>query len=113
MLPVTLLVSIASVAFGQQQPPQEKENEIRERWEFFYNQRAYPTGRIPSDARANALRQAAPLRPLGPGSSSVWTLVGPRPTMDSFGTRVTSGHVSALAVNPTNASIIHLGAACA
>src|ERR1700732_2249450 len=97
-------------AGAQPVPKAESSNEIQKRWEYFYNQRAYPTGTVPRGARLNAIQQARPLRPAGPNGPS-WSFLGPKPTTDFYGTRTTSGRVTALVVHPTNPNIVYLGSA--
>src|ERR1700733_15622049 len=48
-----------SLVFAQQQPsePAEGSDIIRQRMEWFYNQRAYPLKHIPAGARLRALKQ--------------------------------------------------------
>ncbi len=114
----------------------EPPNIIRLRQEWFYDQRAYPLKRIPPGARIRALRQLRQMQPLrrrleerrtqtfsrassASGSatmlsSSQWTLIGPQPTDNSFlglSFSPVSGRVTALAVDPTNADVVYLGAA--
>ena len=104
---------------------EEDEDTVRRREEWFYSQRAYPLGQIPPGARSEGLRQldqmleregmlhrlpsgAAEL--LIPPSTTMWTPIGPQPTVGTFFGN-TSGRVSALAVDPTNANIVYLGGA--
>jgi len=105
---------------------------IRKRWEWFYQQRAYPLKRIPPGARLRALRQLdamttlerqthAPRLAASQYSAAIdpfisWTPVGPQPTTTDAnllggGTPVASGRVTALAVDPSNSSVVFLGAA--
>src|SRR5260370_36775827 len=93
---------------------------VRQRQEEFYRMRAYPGGHIPSGARAAAVHEMESMmareRMQSPlASSQRWTLIGPRPTNGNpesgqAGPPFSSGKVSALAVHPTNASIVYLGA---
>jgi hypothetical protein len=118
-----------AVADGQE--PREKKEDAdtaRKRIEWFYNQRAYPLGRIPANARGDALReldrmlelegklvrQADGSLTLAPAVANVttnmWTAIGPQPTMGTFFGN-TSGRVNALAVDPTNSNNVFLGGA--
>ncbi len=98
----------------------------REREEWFYNQRAFPTGRIPTGARINAitsiqqLDRAARLRRRSSAASTpklataldaaTWTSIGPLPT--DLGTiNVTSGRINAVAVDPRDGNTVYIGAA--
>ncbi len=105
---------------------QEKKDTARRRSEWFYNQRAYPLGRIPAGARLNALRQldemlvregklvrqpdgtvAAPAAVEGAAASpsaNPWTPLGPQPT--GSGNSATAGRVTAIAVDPANPDIV-------
>jgi len=118
----------------QAAPEQEKKDTARRRIEWFYNQRAFPLGRIPAGARVNALRQldqmlvregklvrkpdgtiAAPAPPEGAAAAPAvnpWTSIGPQPTtsiISAVGS--VSGRVTAIAVDPKNSSIVYLGGA--
>src|SRR5690348_7721681 len=99
----------------------------REKW--FYGQRAYPLGHIPTGARLNAIRDieqidaAARTRrqalraatvpgglPDATTDSANWTLIGPRPT-DSGSNYVTAGRVNAIAIDPRDNNVVYMGAA--
>src|SRR5437016_4341626 len=79
-----------------------------------------PDGHIPAGARAAAVHEMESMiareRMQSPlASSQRWTLIGPRPTnvnpeSGGGGPPFSAGRVSALAVHPTNASIVYLGA---
>ncbi|HEV2290151.1 MAG TPA: hypothetical protein VGR81_14505 [Candidatus Acidoferrales bacterium] len=140
-LSALLLAGAILPLLGQQQKPavreaRKGENErdsalqIRKRAQWFFQQRAYPLGYIPADARVKALRQKAQMRQANgtfmgrfaasPSlaaegstktfsnspvaiSSTTWTPLGPQPTSsDFFG--FTSGRVNALAVDPCDAT---------
>jgi photosystem II stability/assembly factor-like uncharacterized protein len=47
----------------------------------------------------------------GPLAGTSWVQMGPQPTNTGYSYPTTSGRVSALAVDPTNSSIVYLGAA--
>jgi hypothetical protein len=105
--------------------PPNSEQLIRLRARWFYGQRAEPLAQIPPGARLRALGQlrrmlgqpqGASSLPLSPGTLAVapvpaWALIGPRPTNTPFFAPSVSGRVTALAVDPTNANIVYLGAA--
>src|SRR5262249_51704843 len=112
---------------AQEEESRESADDVlaRERW--FYGQREFPRGVIPAGARLQALRrrlqmqaeETAKARAMAHGgvgtlpaaSSSTWTLVGPQPVSSPSPTGSVSGRVSALAVDPTNSSVVYLGAA--
>lgn len=94
--------------------------------QWFYQQRAYPFGTIPNDARGKAnsawkrieaARAAveASKRPELPRSAaafSEWRSIGPTPTAANIrAITPVSGRVMALAVSPTNANIVLAGSA--
>src|SRR5579871_5660404 len=101
------------------------EQHVRQRQEEFYHTRAYPSERIPAGARSAAVAEmermiakektlASLADPPGPG----WKLIGPRPTNvfavlgpSGNGSPYAAGRVTALAVDPRNASVAYLGAA--
>jgi hypothetical protein len=108
---------------------QEGPEFLRRRHDWFFQPRAFPLGFIPHGARERALQQktqmsqregrlnsfGAPLEsaflPPPTGTSSAWMSVGPQPTSSPFNPPFTSGRVTALAVNPNNASNVYLGGA--
>ncbi len=90
----------------------EGNQEARDEW--FIQQRRYPFDKIPNDARAAAwasrpATDQALLIPNAPG----WVSIGPKPTTSAFPANwgVTSGRVNSIAVSPTNANIVLIGAA--
>jgi hypothetical protein len=98
---------------------------IRQRWDWFYKQRAYPLKRIPPGARLRSLQQldaklaeeaaARARQPRDgndnrlPASSGSWQLIGPQPLNGFWGPN--SGRVAAVAVDPTNNQVVYSGAA--
>lgn len=107
-------------------PPRQKQDmpTLRERW--FYEQRAYPQGFIPADARLKALRRLEEMEraeatkggngqvlgavPPPPANGTTWTSIGPQPVRTPFWGNV-SGRLSAVAVHPTNPDIVYVGGA--
>src|SRR2546426_430058 len=103
----------------------EEKDTARKRIEWFYQQRAFPLGFIPAGARLRALQELDRMleregklvrQPDGSVQqfiqpvTTMWTPIGPQPTgVTIFGN--TSGRVTALAVDPTNPSIVYLGGA--
>ncbi len=108
---------------------QEGADFLQRRQDWFFKPRAFPIGFIPQGARERALEQkrqmyqregrfnllAAPgdlgfvTPPTGPTSN--WFSIGPQATSTPFFAPFTSGRVTALAVNPLNASNVYLGGA--
>lgn len=107
-------------------------DEVRERERWFYQQRAFPFKRIPPGARARALQRVVEMRRAerqrgfvqAPGTAEAisantmtWTPIGPQPSnsgsIPGFGSifGLTSGRVSALAVNPANPDDVYAGGA--
>ncbi len=100
---------------------------MKERREYFFNQRAYPQGFIPSGLRVRAVEElnrqlseqaaqrarakASGAAAIQTGTAGQWTLIGPNPTHNQpFGGMVTSAWTDALAVDPRNANVAYLGA---
>lgn len=122
------LLLLSCTLLCAQKPNQEPDDRQAARQEWFYTQRAYPRGTIPSGARVNAIREmqridrAARVRrqadlrrsPLANAAvtmdSANWTLIGPQPT-DAGSDYVTAGRVNAIAIDPRNSSTLYLGAA--
>src|SRR5262245_13958421 len=81
-----------------------------------HQQRSYPSGFIPSDARSKALEQldrmladqAARSQELS--ALLTWELIGPRPTMKYNGALRTSGTTKSIAVDPRDANTVYIGA---
>jgi hypothetical protein len=109
---------------------QESGDEVRRRASWFFDQRAYPNKHIPADAFQKAIeqrdsmrqQQRAAFKPAAgaqaiisfPGDA-LWHLMGPQPINTPFGQNsgfpIASGRVTAIAVDPTNASIVYIGGA--
>jgi hypothetical protein len=98
----------------------EGESLLKQREEWFYQQRAYPHAKIPTGARMNALRQLN-AKPAGEHAlvashslataSPVWTFLGPEPIDTPYTDPVVSGRVTSIAIDPTDTSVLYLGAA--
>src|SRR6267154_942921 len=101
------------------QEPNEGPDVMKARRDYFFNQRAYPQGFIPSAIRVRAveelnrqLSEQAVLRARARASGDLaiqtttvgqWTLIGPNPTHNlPFNNMVTSAWTDALAVDPRN-----------
>jgi hypothetical protein len=122
---LSLLVVLGCFGFNsapqEKISPEEKRNIVRQPADWFYRQRAYPHEHVPSGALQRALRQLdrklaseamAPLRAGGPfATSPSWSSIGPQPIDTPYGASVVSGRVTALAIDPSNPSIVYLGGA--
>ncbi len=102
-LSLLLLAGAAETASAQSTPQQ--------RWEYFYQQRAYPFDRIPAGALHAAreqLRRPDLLRIPPPVAGNQWTSIGP----EGIPINIASiGRLSTIAVHPSNSSIIYIGGA--
>ncbi|HVH76541.1 MAG TPA: hypothetical protein VM755_16615 [Stellaceae bacterium] len=127
---VVLMPPLTDAALAQTPsvPPQLYANTKYRQWLYFYRQRAYPYDRIPPGALQAARRDfmqkfgAAP-GVLGngrtaapPGSAlptGAWTSIGPMPieNAQTIPATAVSGRVNAIAINPSNPSIVYIGAA--
>lgn len=113
LLAAGLPLLAAAAPVGRQEPEQENIEQQRQAW--FYGQRAYPHPRVPAGARLAAIAaiqrmRAAEAARSGP-SALAWKPLGPRPIDTPYTDPVVSGRVSALAVDPANASHVYLGGA--
>ncbi len=121
------LVVFSSFGLAQQiRKPSEVDDKQAEREEWFYSQRAYPLGRIPTGARLKGIAeidridstaQASAAQALEPNSLAPralqvasWMSIGPQPTLDPYFGLV-SGRVNSIAVDPNNGNILYIGAA--
>ena len=111
-------------ANSEQAPPSTQEDASPfGRMEWFQRQRAFPLGFIPAGARDQALNQKAAMRanqnrthdlfgaalPAQTPFTAAWFPIGPQPTLPSPGSSTgsfgnTSGRVSAIAIDPTDAT---------
>src|SRR5258708_29080770 len=120
---ITIILSALSLAcFGQEVERENIDDHQAERQEWFYSQRQFPLGRIPTGARVNAIaairnleiaaRQQRPLRQASGHAvdPNKWTLIGPRPT-GAGTTNVTAGRVNAIAIDPRDNNTVYIGAA--
>jgi photosystem II stability/assembly factor-like uncharacterized protein len=100
--------------------PNEGPDMMKARRDYFFNQRAYPRGFIPSGVRVRAveelnrqLSEQAVRRTRGHATietAGQWTLIGPNPTHNLPFNMITSAWTDALAVDPRNANVAYLGA---
>lgn len=85
----------------------------RDRWMF--EQRAYPFGSIPADARRKALAEVGRFRAasnaVGSDTSgaSLWRSIGPEPVQTDWPWGAATGRVKALAVSPVDPEIVLAG----
>src|SRR5579863_2336382 len=124
---IGLIVS-SCAAFAQTRKPKEVDDQQAQREEWFYSQRAYPLGRIPTGARLKGIAeidridaeaQAHRLQTGGAPANSVlprvlevgsWTPIGPQPT--NAGTAfVTAGRINSIAIDTRNNNTLYAGAA--
>ncbi|HKV05580.1 MAG TPA: hypothetical protein VJO53_10795, partial [Candidatus Acidoferrales bacterium] len=122
----------ATTSAGPQQMTQEQRADlIRRRAQWFFEQRANPLGYIPAGALQKAIEQRDRMKAQqhsGPGvvnaagiitfpGDALWHLMGPQPVNEVFsvngGFPTASGRVTAIAVDPTDATgkTVYIGAA--
>jgi len=108
----------------------ENGDEIRERGNWFHDQRAYPFQHIPSGALQEAIRQRDAMKQRQRAQSQInpqavitfpgdalWHLMGPQPVNELFsvnsGFPTASGRVTAIAVDPSDATgqTVYIGGA--
>jgi photosystem II stability/assembly factor-like uncharacterized protein len=91
-------------------PAQEFEKDASKKLDWFYFQRAYPTGRLPVNARLNAWNRK-PAAVYGPQALG-WAPLGPAPTTSDIPNwGITSGRINAIAVSPANPNLVLVGGA--
>jgi uncharacterized protein (TIGR03437 family) len=99
-----------------QQGEKEDVDDPRGRSDWFYGPRVDATGHIPLGARQKALAivekndRAARLRPRAVpfADSATWTFLGPKP-VDPGSSRVVSGRVTSIVVDPRNNNNVYVG----
>ncbi len=129
LLQISGILSLGSILCAQDWPAPSSAT-IRARQEWFYSQREFPLGSIPAGARVDAIRELRRIDRIarqqrkGPATaaagrnataaaamdSATWTLIGPRPT-GAGSISVTSGRVTAIAIDPRNSNVLYIGAA--
>jgi uncharacterized protein (TIGR03437 family) len=124
------IIAIGVATFSSLSLAQVRKNEVDDkqaaREEWFYNQRSYPSGRIPAGARlkaiaeieqldraARALRQQS-VTAVNSGAAALdaanWTSIGPQPTEDPyFG--IVAGRVNSIGIDPRDTNTVYIGAA--
>lgn len=115
-----VLVSLLLLSAVQVLPAQDDDPIRREG--FFYQQRAFPSDRIPAQALNTALAQMYtrwPQTRAGRSSGvfsslvnsfSTWTSIGPAPIGLGVGNE-TVGRITSIAFDPTNAQVLYIGGA--
>jgi hypothetical protein len=87
-----------------------------QRWQYFYQKRAFPYGRIPSDALQAARQDFINKWGMAPGAAvanqrvlvnqppvaNQWTSIGPTPIRGGQFAASASGRVNTIAIHPTN-----------
>lgn len=126
---IVVLFALAMVVVSQQPRERSGENESKpyRRWEWAYEQRAYPRKEIPDDVLDRAWRRLRSWRELPQKKGSFralglqpspgrWVNIGPAPILDgqladANQKRPVSGRISDIAVDPTNPNRWLAGAA--
>jgi photosystem II stability/assembly factor-like uncharacterized protein len=121
---VGILLSSAflSALLHGQPPADSKENEdnVLRRMEYFYGPRHYPDATFAPGGRLRAFQEmqrmeqavrSGRVAPRGAGLQDAWKSIGPRPINFNGNGFVTSGRVTAIAVDPRSNDIIYVGAA--
>src|SRR5213593_143971 len=93
-----------------------REGNPGDRLNYFYYQRAYPFGKIPPHALQSARARYKSRWPgairaqseQGVSSTAAWAPLGPSAISDFY---KSAGRVTAIAIDPTNANVIYVGAA--
>jgi uncharacterized protein (TIGR03437 family) len=124
MVPAAVVVCLPACLFTFAQEPVKREASGEGRFrrqEWFKSIRAYPFGSIPPGARLAAIREMDHMLETEAESQKTsqrsiaesalrWTLIGPEPINDPF-YHLSSGRVTALAVDPRDANVVYAGAA--
>lgn len=92
---------------------------VRQAFEWFWRQRAYPLTTVPFDANARAFSQAR-MQSRSAAVQDQWELVGPAPLLEEYQTEdengniirtSASGRVSAIAIPPNNSNTLYVATA--
>jgi photosystem II stability/assembly factor-like uncharacterized protein len=83
------------------------------RSDWFFSQRAYPSGDLPPDARHSAWESVS-RRGFEPqvlaAETTTWRSIGPSPTLPGYSNwGFTSGRINAVAVSPANSQVVLVG----
>ena len=119
MRPGTLLLAfLLSISACRTQPPRflSPADHGEQRWRHYFEERAYPFGTIPADARRRALAEATRRQPeIGTDGAATeaatpkWRSLGPTPVQTAFSWGAASGRIKALAISPANPTLILAG----
>src|SRR5712671_3423277 len=126
LLLLAIIVTSFGTAFAQTPPdvvtrlrslPPEAQSDALRRFQYFYEQRAYPNQQIPPGAMQRARQEheqrfgpitQQPQLPSPAFNQNQWTAIGP----DHISTApTTSGRLNTIAFDPTNTNVIYVGAA--
>lgn len=96
------------------QREEEFEGDVEQRRQWFLFQRTFPFDKVPEDARRKAFLSRPTDAKSGNSPTALqWQQIGPRPTTSAFPNNwgLTSGRINAVAVSPSNANLVLIGAA--
>lgn len=86
------------------------------RWRHYYEERAYPHGFIPADARRRALTAALRPNPIrnenietDAAAAGRWRSIGPTPVQTMWPWQAASGRINTLAISPADPNLILAG----
>ena len=84
------------------------------RSDWFFSQRAYPSGDLPTDARQSAWESVSRggilTQLITATASTTWQSIGPSPTQPGYSNwGLTSGRINAVAVSPASAQVVIAG----
>lgn len=118
-----LILALATAGLPCVAASQERGDDPSAAMKWFYGQRAFPGTTIPTGARraaelqlesrwpqVRASRNALPSATAF-SSAATWSPLGPAPIQGSTAGTTVSGRINAIAVDPTNSSVIYVGAA--
>jgi photosystem II stability/assembly factor-like uncharacterized protein len=103
-----LIVLLPSAAFAQHSEEEREGENPQKRREFYFHVRSYPFGRIPQDARLEAIYSATASVPTfaeksgGLHALNEWRLIGPSDV---------GGRINSIALHPTDGKTLYVGAA--
>ena len=103
----------------QDEDEMEEEDDPGARWEYFYDQRAFPGETIPAGARLAAYRRVKEMEDgvrsgkfprRAAAAEATWKMIGPAPIQFSAAL-TTSGRVNSIAIDPRDKNVVYLAAA--
>jgi uncharacterized protein (TIGR03437 family) len=121
-LPFVLLAVTGVSLYGFQKKEDDEEGIDRplERWHYFYDQRTSPEAEFPEGGRLRAYRvldrmerdlKTSKSNARAAALSGTWKPIGPQPIAYLGPGYVTSGRVTALAIDPRSNDVVYLGGA--